>query len=149
MTRVCVCGEQIRRFVKEKPDGSLEYTAADVLNYLLGRFKEEYTVRSRGAGDRARWKLDSSKDRQARAKGSIGQADKTATFIAYTESRGLMEFGLLSSVESVEPEADERRFHKERILLTISNRKTRFWVVARLPLHCSMEMRGSVGLTAG
>jgi hypothetical protein len=56
MTRVCVCGEQIRRFVKEKPDGSLEYTAADVLNYLLGRFKEEYTVRTRGAGDRARWK---------------------------------------------------------------------------------------------
>ena len=42
-----ICRGQIRRFVKEKPDGSLEYTAADVLNYLLGRFKEEYTVSAR------------------------------------------------------------------------------------------------------
>jgi hypothetical protein len=50
----------------------------------------------------------------------------------------------LSSVENVEPEADERRFHKEIILLAIKNRKTRFWVVARLQLrvveHCSIEI---------
>ena len=50
----------------------------------------------------------------------------------------------LSSVENVEPEADERRFHKEIILLTINNRKMRFWVVARLQLrvveHCSIEI---------
>jgi hypothetical protein len=32
----------------------------------------------------------------------------------------------LSPVESVEPEADERRLHKEVILLIIDNRETRF-----------------------
>jgi hypothetical protein len=32
----------------------------------------------------------------------------------------------MSFVENAEPEADERRFHKEMILLTINNRKTRF-----------------------
>jgi hypothetical protein len=37
----------------------------------------------------------------------------------------------LSSVENVEPEADERRFHKEMILRAIDNRKTRLWVLAR------------------
>jgi hypothetical protein len=49
----------------------------------------------------------------------------------------------LRSVGNVEPEADERRFRKEIILLTINNRKTRFWVVARLQLraveHRSIE----------
>ena len=38
---------QIRRFIKgENADGTLEYKAVDVINYLLGRFKEEYTVRT-------------------------------------------------------------------------------------------------------
>jgi hypothetical protein len=50
----------------------------------------------------------------------------------------------LSSVENVEPEADERRLHKEVIELTMNHRKTRFWVVARLQLrvveHCSIEI---------
>jgi hypothetical protein len=44
----------------------------------------------------------------------------------------------LSSVENVEPEADERRFHKEIFLLTINNRKTRFWVVARPQAPCRL-----------
>jgi len=36
---------QIRRYIKgENADGTLEYKAVDVLNYLLGRFKEEYTA---------------------------------------------------------------------------------------------------------
>ena len=59
----------------------------------------------------------------------------------------------LSSVENVEPEADERRFHKEIILLTINNRKTRFWVVARLQLrvveHCSIEISFCAGGSGG
>jgi hypothetical protein len=29
--------------MKETPEGYLEYGALDVINYLLGRFKEEYT----------------------------------------------------------------------------------------------------------
>jgi hypothetical protein len=29
--------------MKETPEGYLEYGAHDVINYLLGRFKEEYT----------------------------------------------------------------------------------------------------------
>jgi hypothetical protein len=51
---------------------------------------------------------------------------------------------VLSSVENVEPEAVERHFHKEIILLTINHRKARFWAVARLQLrvveHCSIEI---------
>jgi len=35
---------QIRRFIKENADGTLGYPAKDVINYLLGRFKEEYTA---------------------------------------------------------------------------------------------------------
>jgi hypothetical protein len=50
----------------------------------------------------------------------------------------------LSSVENVKPEADERRFTKKYFSLTKNNRKTRFWVVARLHLwaveHCEIEM---------
>jgi hypothetical protein len=50
----------------------------------------------------------------------------------------------LSYVENVEPEADERRVHKEIVLLTINNRKTRSWVVARLQPraveNCSIEI---------
>jgi hypothetical protein len=50
----------------------------------------------------------------------------------------------LRSVGNVEPEADERRFRKEIILLTINNSKTRFWVFARLQLriveHRSIEI---------
>jgi hypothetical protein len=53
-------------------------------------------------------------------------------------------FQALSSLEYVEAEADERRFYKEVILLSIKNRKTRFWVVARPQLrvveHCSIEI---------
>ena len=42
----------------------------------------------------------------------------------------------LSSVENVELETDKRRFHKEMyFLLTINNRKTRFWVIALLQLR--------------
>lgn len=33
---------QIRKFVRTMDDGKLGYTARDVLDYLLGRFKEEY-----------------------------------------------------------------------------------------------------------
>jgi hypothetical protein len=61
----------------------------------------------------------------------------------------------LSSVEIAEPEAeaDERRFHKEIILLTINNRKTRFWVIARLQLrvveHCSIEISFCAGGSGG
>jgi hypothetical protein len=59
----------------------------------------------------------------------------------------------LTSVENMEPEADERRFYKEMILLTINNRKTRFWVVARLHLrvveHCSIEISFCAGGSGG
>lgn len=34
---------QVRRYMKEVDGGRLEYSANDVLDYLLGRFKEEYT----------------------------------------------------------------------------------------------------------
>lgn len=34
---------QVRQYMKETPDGRLEYSAVDVVNYLLGRFREEYT----------------------------------------------------------------------------------------------------------
>lgn len=33
---------QVRTYMKETPEGYLEYGALDVINYLLGRFKEEY-----------------------------------------------------------------------------------------------------------
>ena len=50
----------------------------------------------------------------------------------------------LRSVENVEPEADERRFHKEIISLPINNRRMRFRVVARPQLrvveHGSIEI---------
>ena len=59
----------------------------------------------------------------------------------------------MSSVEKLGPEEDERRFHKEIILLTINNRKTRFWVVARLQLrvveHCSIEISFCAGGSGG
>jgi len=34
---------QIRKYIKKTEDGKLEYSAVDVISYLLGRFKEEYT----------------------------------------------------------------------------------------------------------
>jgi len=34
---------QVKRYMYEAPEGHLEYSARDVLNYMLGRFKEEYT----------------------------------------------------------------------------------------------------------
>ena len=32
---------QIRRYMKQNKDGEYEYSAKDVIDYLLGRFKEE------------------------------------------------------------------------------------------------------------
>jgi hypothetical protein len=72
------------------------------------------------------------------------QAEKLRfTLFGSNECCGNLNGPALSSVEDVEPEADERRF-QEIILLTINNRKTRFWVVARLQLraveHSSIEI---------